>query len=156
MSLVIAVLCVPWQRAEQMSVFVLQSVHGSTRLEISGKVAPDSEGWFRVTARLVGDRLQATVEVSDTQPESWARFFRALAEQNPAQASESEIRSLEGHLSLSCRSNRTGHTEVVVELRDPGTAWRAVDTIHLESGSLPGIAGQAEAFYGESRAANQE
>jgi Family of unknown function (DUF6228) len=58
--------------------------------------------------------------------------------------------SLEGHLQISCTTDRLGHIRMRVYLRGDmqGSDWRAEDTIYLEAGQLDLIARAAKEYFG--------
>src|SRR5437870_1844415 len=96
--------------------FCLTSVDGGTRLEFRGAIPRGLEGYDGTTyvAALVGGPLSATVEVYDIQPQRWTEFFRDLAQSWRGWSGEKSHESLEGHLAVSCTSDRAGHITVRV------------------------------------------
>lgn len=132
--------------------FTLTSVHGGTALEFRGTIPRGLEGYDGTTfvAALVGQPLSAVVEVYDIQPHRWSMFFRDLAKHWKGWKGAKTHESLEGHLRLSCTTDRLGHVSARVCLRGEvqGPDWRAEHTIYLEAGQLEAIARAAEEYFG--------
>lgn len=132
--------------------FRLSSVHGGRALEFRGMIPRGLEGYEGTTyvAALVGHPLSAAVEVYDIQPHRWTLFFRDLAENWKGWSGVKTHESLEGHLRVSCMTDRVGHVILRVHLRGDmqGSDWRAEDSIYLEAGQLDAVAAAAEEYFG--------
>ena len=133
--------------------FVIESVHGGTRLEFRGRVPRglDPYDTFDVQVRLHGGGVEAGDAVVDHNAREWTSFFEHLANDWRGWEGSRVIESLEHQLRLSCTSDPAGHVEIRVELRGDrsGADWRAADTVYLEAGQLEDLARRAKAYFGE-------
>jgi hypothetical protein len=132
--------------------FKVASVHGGVHLEFLGAIRRDLGEGDSCTyrARLTGGPVEASVEVYDMFPEAWAKLFEDMARQWRGWDGALQHASLEGHISVSCTSNRTGHIKVRVKLNgEPsGADWLAANTLYLEAGQLDELARQARDYFG--------
>jgi hypothetical protein len=133
-------------------VFLVESVHGGTRLEFSGSVpraAGPYEG-YAVEVRLSGGGVSAGDLVHDHLAYRWAEFFQSMAVDWRGWEGERVIESLEYQLKLTCTADGRGHVALRVELRgDPlSSNWRAAETLHLEAGQLDDLARRAKEYFG--------
>jgi hypothetical protein len=134
-----------------MSTFVVKSVHGSSRLELSGPVRHGSDEHDDSTfiATLRGDNLNAMVHVVDVGPAKWADLFGAMAVEWRGWDGAKEGASLEGHLALSCTADYLGHVRMRVTLRGDiaRSDWTAEQTLTIEAGQLETLAEEARNFF---------
>jgi hypothetical protein len=109
----------------------------------------DIEGWGRYIVSLNNAPVNATVDVSDLEPNRWAEYFEGLAKDWKGWKGEKKIGSIEGDLTLKAASDSLGHISVRIELKaDQGGAdWLVAGTLVLEAGSLDIIAKSAKRFF---------
>lgn len=102
-----------------MSEFAIRSAHDSTKLEFSGQIPRDLEGYDGATLAvpLTSGPVLAAVDVYDIQLAHWTAFFSELAANWRGWSETKTCESLEGHLSLKATSDRTGHVQLRVRLR---------------------------------------
>ena len=132
--------------------FIIESVHGASKVEFSGVVPRGLQGYdgCDYLVRLHGGGVDASETVYDVQPKRWADLLEDLAKHWRGWEAAKAHESLEYQLKMSCSVDRTGHVQLRVTLRGDmaGSDWRAEDTLYLEAGQLDQIAAQARAYFG--------
>jgi hypothetical protein len=133
-------------------VFVIESVHGGTRLQFRGEI-PRGRGaydGFEMEVRLYGGGVEAADRVYDHLPRRWTELFERIATDWRGWDGQRTVETLEGQLRLLCTADRLGHVALRVEMRGEmsGSDWRAADTIYLEAGQLDDLARRAKEYFG--------
>ena len=140
--------------------FLIESVHGGTRLEFSGSIPRGADPYdgYEVEVRLSGGGVSAGDVVCDHLGHQWSEFFQGLAADWRGWEGERVIESLEHQLKLSCTADGRGHVYLRVELRGDffSSNWRATETLHLEAGQLDDLARRAKEYFGEHSSLEQQ
>jgi hypothetical protein len=119
-------------------------------------LGPYANGSFRAEVRR--DRLYATADVATRvrrghQSDGLADYFASLATNWKGWSGPCDWTSLEGDLSLSAESHRTGHIHFHVHLNHGAPPYWELDFgLGVEAGELERLAEEARAFEQSARA----
>jgi hypothetical protein len=117
--------------------------------QASLELRPYDDYYFIAEAR--GSSMQATALVASYQSWGMPQFFADLAAHWKGFEGTKSWASFEDELTLSARSDRTGHVYVGVQLtKGHPPIWSIEVELVLEAGQLDHIAAAAQAFEAES------
>jgi hypothetical protein len=97
---------------------------------------------------ICGSYCQGRASVYALEVARLGEFFRDLALHWSGWNGEKQWQSIEGEVSLTAKTDRTGHVDFLVHMRSGPYPydWRLTTTLLVEAGQLEHIAAQVERF----------
>ena len=142
---------VRWPPLAAMGSVTIKSSTGSHELQLSeeeGLLRLDGSEYYRASLKAEG--LTASAKVYAYEPHGeLSQFFAELAAHREGWEGEKRWRSLEGELTLSCRSGGGSRITIEVVLRSGlyEDDWCVQAMINIEAGQLVSIAANVRQFF---------